>query len=338
MGSDRSGRRIRPAWTHAEDDFLTIQETLLAARGGLASVCGPDAAPVDYFVQPLRIPETVERGWADLPADTRDLCTAYADGLNHHAESHPREALVGLFPVEGKDLVAAFTQKVPLFFGLDAVLGSPHEEEQPDLHAAGAPALLYGSNVLAVSPRRTAGGETLLASNSHQSWTGPVAWYEAHVTSDEGWDMNGALYRRCRSRRRVTTATWPGLSPSTIGTSSTCTNWRSTPTTFQPDGTVTLRSIHQFGSATLDEDSPHHADQAPFVRRETKPVWFDAADTLAHLEREYRPRSTGISGPLGQEWPRCYRPPAPIAPPGTWSSSRTVSSSVPGVSGRLPRS
>jgi acyl-homoserine lactone acylase PvdQ len=182
------------AWAHAEDDFLTIQQAALAARGKLATVYGPDAAPVDYFVQLLRIPETVEAGWAQLPPDVQALCTGYADGLNHYAEEHPSAALVGLFPLEGKDIVAAFTQKVPLFFGLDGVLGSLFSEERPDLQAAGMPAVRYGSNVFAVSPRRSAGGETMLVSNSHQPWTGPVAWYEAHVTSDDGWDMTGALF------------------------------------------------------------------------------------------------------------------------------------------------
>jgi acyl-homoserine lactone acylase PvdQ len=182
------------AWAHAEDDFLTIQQTALAARGKLATIYGPDAAPVDYFVQLLRIPESVDAGWAQLPSDVRALCTGYAEGLNHYAEQHPSEALVGLFPVEGKDVVAAFTQKVPLFFGLDGVLGALFSEERPDLQAAAMPAVRYGSNVFAVSPQRSAGGETMLVSNSHQPWTGPVAWYEAHVTSEEGWDMTGALF------------------------------------------------------------------------------------------------------------------------------------------------
>jgi acyl-homoserine-lactone acylase len=55
-------------------------------------------------------------------------------------------------------------------------------------------------------------------------------------------------------------------------------------------GNLHSRSIHQYGSATLSETSPHYADQAPlFVNRELKPVWLDEADIRAHLEREYRP-------------------------------------------------
>jgi len=60
--------------------------------------------------------------------------------------------------------------------------------------------------------------------------------------------------------------------------------------TWDADGQVSSRSIHQYGSATLDEDSPHYADQSPlFVRRELKPVWLDEQDIRANLEREYRP-------------------------------------------------
>lgn len=182
------------AWAHAEDDFVTIQQTLLAARGKLASVYGADSAPVDYFVHLLRIWDTVDAGWPTISPEARAVADAYADGLNHYAATHPDEALVGLFPVEGKDIVAAFTQKVPLFFGLDGTLAGLFEDERPDVSVQAAPSVRYGSNVFAVSPRRSSEGETLFASNSHQPWTGPVAWYEAHVTSDEGWDMSGALF------------------------------------------------------------------------------------------------------------------------------------------------
>jgi acyl-homoserine-lactone acylase len=48
--------------------------------------------------------------------------------------------------------------------------------------------------VLVVGPTRTPDGATHLVSNSHQPWTGPVAWYEATLTSDEGWRATGALF------------------------------------------------------------------------------------------------------------------------------------------------
>jgi penicillin amidase/acyl-homoserine-lactone acylase len=64
--------------------------------------------------------------------------------------------------------------------------------------------------------------------------------------------------------------------------------------TFDKDG-VTSQSIHQYGSATLDETSPHYADQARlFARREMKPVWLDEADIRANLESEYAPGDEGL--------------------------------------------
>ena len=60
--------------------------------------------------------------------------------------------------------------------------------------------------------------------------------------------------------------------------------------TFRPDGSVVSESIHQFGANTLGEGTAHFADQSPlFAARRFKPVWFDATDILANLEREYRP-------------------------------------------------
>jgi penicillin amidase/acyl-homoserine-lactone acylase len=56
------------------------------------------------------------------------------------------------------------------------------------------------------------------------------------------------------------------------------------------DGNVHSNSIHQFGSATLDESSPHYADQAPlFAKMEMKPVWMTEDEIRQHLEAEYKP-------------------------------------------------
>ncbi|MFN2217352.1 MAG: penicillin acylase family protein, partial [Anaerolineae bacterium] len=112
------------AYAHAEDDFLTIQQTMLAARGKLATVYGLDATPNDYMVHLLRIWDVVDAAYAeDLSQEVRAICDAYADGLNRYAALHPDEAFPGLFPATGKDVLAGSVHKSPLFFGLDGVLG-----------------------------------------------------------------------------------------------------------------------------------------------------------------------------------------------------------------------
>jgi acyl-homoserine-lactone acylase len=60
--------------------------------------------------------------------------------------------------------------------------------------------------------------------------------------------------------------------------------------TWDKAGKLSSRSIHQFGSATLDAKSPHYADQAKlFAEMKTKPVVFNRTDLKGQIERSYRP-------------------------------------------------
>jgi len=224
------------AYAQSEDDFLTIQQVLLAARGDLATVYGPDSAPADYLVAFLRIWDLVDAEYETLSPDTRAAVEAYADGLNVYAGYHPEEALPGLFPVHGKDIIAASVEKVPLFYGLDSTIGhlfSDNPEPVPtptqvsynwlygmspfavantessgnlfskisvlserSVAAIPQPAnqIEYNSNAFAIGPSRTSDGGTYLDVNAHQPYEGPVAWYEAHIHSDEGWDTVGGTF------------------------------------------------------------------------------------------------------------------------------------------------
>ena len=60
--------------------------------------------------------------------------------------------------------------------------------------------------------------------------------------------------------------------------------------TWDRGGNLSSRSIHQFGSATLDETSPHYADQTPlFAQMKTKPVLFTEDQLKGHVVRDYVP-------------------------------------------------
>jgi penicillin amidase/acyl-homoserine-lactone acylase len=186
------------AWAHAEDDFRTIQDSLLATRGTLAAQYGRQFGPSDYLVHLMRVWEIVDAGYErDLAPDTRALLEAYAAGLNHYAALHPDEAIASLYPVRGKDLVAGTVHKLPLFFGLDVVLKelvSDHPQSAARAAEGRERHEVYGSNGMAVAPGRSADGHTRLLVNSHQPWEGVAAWYEAHLHSDTGWDAVGGLF------------------------------------------------------------------------------------------------------------------------------------------------
>lgn len=177
------------AYAHAEDDFATIQDVVLATRGTLAAEKGPGAAAGDYLVRLLRVREDVHARYRrDLPADVRRVLEAYADGLNLYAARHPKAVAEDLTPVTGEDIAAGFAFKTPLFYGLDetlkALLAPTH----------GRPMAPIGSNGAAVAPSRSADGATRLLVNSHQPLTGPVAWYEAVLESGEGWHVAGGFF------------------------------------------------------------------------------------------------------------------------------------------------
>jgi penicillin amidase/acyl-homoserine-lactone acylase len=60
--------------------------------------------------------------------------------------------------------------------------------------------------------------------------------------------------------------------------------------TWDRNGKLSSESIHQFGSATLDKNSKHYADQTPlFVAMKTKPVLFTRDQLKGHIEADYKP-------------------------------------------------
>jgi acyl-homoserine-lactone acylase len=193
------------AYAHCEDDFDTIQKTLILARGKLAAVEGQEAAPFDYLVKLFRFQELVAENYdTQLAPETRAICDAYADGFNHYAALNPDQVLMpSLLPATGQDVVTGFVLKTPMFFGMEReverLFRPERQREVSPKHTARAGGFLtkglpIGSNTFSVAPSRTPDGKTHLAVNSHQPWTGPVAWYEARMKSEEGMDIIGGVF------------------------------------------------------------------------------------------------------------------------------------------------
>ena len=193
------------AYAHAEDDYETIQDVVAATRGVLARYKGAQAAPTDYVVSLLDVWGTIDRRYeSDVPADIKAIAEAYAAGLNLYASEHPQQTWSGLAPFTGQDVIAGFVFKTPFFYGFDETLQALFAET-PDAPMASDPSerawLLHptlnterGSNAFAVTPARSGDGKTRLLINSHQPMTGPVAWWEAHIVSQEGLDITGGLF------------------------------------------------------------------------------------------------------------------------------------------------
>lgn len=187
------------AYAQAEDAWPVIQNSIPYYRGTAGRHFGPEAAKTDYLVGALGFWDTLTEKYSTLDPEARDYLQAFAAGLNQYAEQHPEAVTLEVLPVTSQDLIAAHMLRHLLFYGFEGVIGEvlgearAHDISPPP---AGSPTTNdpTGSNASAVSPLRTTDGSTLLMINSHQPLTGPVAWYEAHIASDEGLDIQGGLF------------------------------------------------------------------------------------------------------------------------------------------------
>lgn len=180
------------AWAHAEDDFTTIQQSLLAGKAMLAQYQGKKGASIDYIVHLLRIPELVEERYeSDLAPDFKKLLEGYCAGLNAYAAKHPKEVLLKkAFPVTPKDMVQYSVLQLCVLSGADKALAAIFGGTVPLLENYKT----QGSNAFAFNSNKTTDGNVYLAINAHQPLEGPVAFYEAHLSSEEGWNILGANF------------------------------------------------------------------------------------------------------------------------------------------------
>ena len=194
------------AYAQAEDDFETMQGLIPFYRGELSREIGTQGLPIDFLIARLGIKDVVEtRFKTDLSPAVQAHLHAYADGLNYYAALHPREVKPGLFPITAQELATGFSLQHLLFYGFDGVIGklfagapdggvAQAPNSNPITAHIGAKGLPVGSNAFAVNANKTNDGSTHVMINSHQPLTGPVAWYEAHLKSNEGWDVHGGLF------------------------------------------------------------------------------------------------------------------------------------------------
>lgn len=196
------------AYAHAEDDFPTIQDSLVAARGQLGRLLlSKDALINDYYTSLVRVHEQVEAGYESLEPTTQAVLQGYADGLNYYAAKHPTEVDTRFLPYEGRDVARGFAHKLPFMVGvvsaLQKLMGGQVRAvgDVTDVLAAiaplssrQAPATALGSNGHAVHRSRSSDDVTRLNVNSHQPWEGPVTWYEAHIKSGQGWNTIGGVF------------------------------------------------------------------------------------------------------------------------------------------------
>lgn len=182
------------AWAHAEDDFKTIQIAYLAGNNLLSNYLGNAGLGADFVAQFIGSDVLFEERYeSEISPEYKKIIRAYAQGLNRYAETHPEEVLVNeLFPITEKEMMRY--AQLQLFISskgdqwVSKIVNNQLDFTFPKEEAP------KGSNTFAFNSAKTKDKNTYLAINTHQPLDGPVSWYEAHLCSEEGTNILGALF------------------------------------------------------------------------------------------------------------------------------------------------
>ena len=182
-------------YAQAEDDFPRIERNYIWATGRLAEVEGEEALISDLRARLYMTIDEAKAAYESAPQWLKDLCDAYADGLNWYLHTHPDveprlltrfEPWFPMFFSEGS--IGGDIEQIPLS-GIEAFYGgeNPAEALQASIPEFTEPA---GSNGFAISGEHTESGNAMLLINPHTSF---YFRGEIHVVSEEGLNAYGAV-------------------------------------------------------------------------------------------------------------------------------------------------
>lgn len=203
-------------FAQAEDDFPRVERNYVWAIGRLAEVQGESALYSDLRARLYMTREEAEAAYAAAPDWLRQLCDAFADGLNWYLATHPDvqpelltrfEPWMPFYFFEGSiggDIEQIPVDGIEAFYsrGRSVVDELPRLErpaasgpaEQTAARAAAQPAPVFvepsGSNGFAIAGSRTASGNAMLLINPHTSF---FFRGEVHLVSEEGLNAYGAV-------------------------------------------------------------------------------------------------------------------------------------------------
>jgi acyl-homoserine lactone acylase PvdQ len=186
-------------YAQCEDDFNRIEQNYIWATGRLAEIDGEEALYSDLRAKLFMTEEEAKENYEKSPEWLKELCDAFADGINYYLHTHPEvnpklltrfEPWMPMYFSEGSiggDIERISTKKIAAFYEsdmeipeLEAIqLQKEKEAEEPQ-----------GSNGIAISGKLTQSGNAMLLINPHTSF---YFRGEVHVVSEEGLNAYGAV-------------------------------------------------------------------------------------------------------------------------------------------------
>jgi acyl-homoserine-lactone acylase len=203
-------------FAQAEDYFWQIEDNYLRGLGRASEVYGEAGLTDDLLNRALEIPRLSQEEYQRADPRIKSICQATADGLNYYLATHPqvkprlikhfepwhpiafgRYALYQLFIYRKSGLrpqqIMAAVQEIKdgKSVGM-AVLRRSGAREEADEETLLSQHI--GSNMWAVSAKKSTSGHAMLFINPHQPFFGPGQFYEGHLVSGEGWNLSGTCF------------------------------------------------------------------------------------------------------------------------------------------------
>jgi len=186
-------------YAQCEDDFPRVERNYYWAIGRLAEVEGEGAIYSDLRARLYMTIDEAKEAYEGAPEWLKELCDAYADGINYYLSTHPEvkpkllthfEPWYPMFFSEGSiggDIESVSTRKIESFYSQDQAIASidwANFEEKIDYEKEPV-----GSNGFAIAGDHTASGDAMLLINPHTSF---YFRGESQVVSEEGLNAYGA--------------------------------------------------------------------------------------------------------------------------------------------------
>jgi len=186
-------------YAQCEDDFNRVEQNYIWATGRLAEVEGEEALYSDLRANLFMTEEEAKANYEKSPAWLKELCDAFADGINYYLYTHPEvkpklltrfEPWMPMYFSEGSiggDIERIRVNKIKAFYESGMELPEMELEELQKQEVLAEP---QGSNGIAISGKLTQSGNAMLLINPHTSF---YFRGEVHVVSEEGLNAYGAV-------------------------------------------------------------------------------------------------------------------------------------------------
>jgi len=165
------------AYAQAEDHFERLEDAYLRAIGRAAEAYGEQALADDLHARQLEVERWSKEEYQRSDLKFRQLCDAFADGLNYFLARHPQVKPKVITHFEPWQVLAYyrycwFHADLPFFTGL--------REELQTVALAPEREPFRGSNAWAVGVTKSATGHAMLFINPHDPFFEPGDNYEIH--------------------------------------------------------------------------------------------------------------------------------------------------------------